>query len=189
MQTDTAAGASVEHAASSLGVLVTRELRSLREFGLARIKERVEALRAQGTPEAEQQAGNLYAACGLLAEARKAFARALGGGDPFAVRFNTGEVLLLGTRNERSLRAAVDEFTAALSLVPAGDLAARADTLLRLALAHRLAGNVDGEREALAQAWAIDPSLKGEYEALFETSKKGTVLSPNVRNFLLRGLK
>jgi len=171
------------------GTRIRREVEALRSFGLERLRRRAQELRNEDARNADRLLGNLYAACGMIEEARKAYARALGGDDPFAVHFNLGEVLLLGARTPRNIAASIAEFRAALEALPQGDLPARADTLVRLALAYRFSGNPEAEKKALEEAFAINPDLKKEYAALTESPTKGALLSDRIRRFLLTSLR
>ncbi len=168
--------------------LVRSELEAFRKWILDRIKKAADKLAAQGTASAFKKAGTLYGACGLVEEARACFKKALGEGDTFAVHFNLGELLLFEGRKPKALSEAIAEFQRALGAIPAADLPARADTLLRLALAYRLAGDTQAEKRYLAQAYAINPALKKEYEGLFDSSTKSGPggVGDRVRRFLLR---
>ena len=172
-----------------VGARVAREVESLREHVVAQLDRYTSSGNGGGDARVLAAVGKLYAVCGLMDEARRTLERALDEQDSFAVHYRLGEVLLLAPDSERNLRAAVDAFNAALARVPAGDLPARADTLLRLALAHRFAGELDAERAALAGASAIDPGLEARYDGLFRSPVRGSAMGPAVRRFLLEGLK
>ncbi len=173
--------------ADGLRARVERETRALGDLVRRRLDGAAGALGS--TPEGARALGRLYAACGMIDAAREAFGRALGTGDGFAARFDLGEALLLGLPEERDPRAAIAELERALALAPEGDVPARADTLLRIALAHRLLGEPDAEGRALARACAADAGMEHRYRALFTASDKACASGDAVRMFLLEGLK
>jgi len=166
---------------------IERETRALGDLVRARLDAAAGALGSAA--EGARALGRLYAACGMIDAAREAFGRTIGERDGFAARFNLGETLLLGRPEERDPRAALAELERALALAPEGDGPARADTLLRIALAHRLLGEPDAEGRTLARAGAIDAGAEHRYRALFAASDKAGAGGDRVRMFLLEGLK
>ena len=174
-------------ATDGLSARIERETRALGDLVRARLEAAAAALAE--TAEGTRALGRLYAACGMIDAAREAFGRAIGEAEGFAARFNLGETLLLGRPEQRDPRAALAELERALALAPEGDGPARADTLLRIALAHRLLGEPEAEGRTLARARSIDAGAEHCYRALFAGPDKAGADGGRVRMFLLEGLK
>ena len=191
-----AARATKEWSESGIETSIAFGLSSLKKlFGenlASRIAE-IERTEDEG-PAREQAKGLLYANSGLFDEARKILERAVfGDKDPpdaerlrqmgpqlgEEVRILLSDLALcvtLGARSKADLDVAVGYTEAAVSGVPEGAHREKGELMLRLALLHRLRGDLPAERACSLKAFGQDPALRETYQNLCATD--GTVAGP-----------
>ncbi len=192
-----------------------RGLETLRAHFRANLAGRLADLAAsiEDSVARDRTAGVLYARSGLYADARRVFARALFGAEkipPAAeieraleswgedrsadVRREEKAILLsdlaatlaLGIENESDGTIAVRLTELAIATFPDEAEFERAELMLRLALIHRLRGDLAEETRWLGSALEIDASLRSTYDGM--TVGDGSVSGPEaaVRRYLRR---
>jgi hypothetical protein len=201
--------ASTEWASAGLETSVAFGLASLRKLFLENLALRVAEIEkiVEEGPAREQAVGLLYARSGLLDEAREVFQKAVfGGGKPLSPEetavwsATAGEekvvllsdlalCLALGHRSTEDLDLSARYAELALSGFPPEARSERGELMLRLALVHRLRGDLPAERSWKQQAFAIDPSMRTTYAGLVES--EGTVAGEErkVIEYLRAGLR
>lgn len=201
--------ATTEWASGRLETSVAFGLASLRRLFRENLALRVQEIEKtfEEGPARQQAIGVLYARSGLLDEARAIFEKAVfGDGNPpspeMAADWSAADdeekaVLLtdlasciaLGHRSSGDLELSARYTELALSGFPPDARSERGELMLRLALVHRLRGDLSAERSWREQAFALDPGLRTTYAGLVE--EDGTVAGeePRVFDYLRAGLR
>lgn len=108
---------------------------------------------------------------------------------PFLL-MNYGVCVTLGEGTSDRLRLATRVYRLGLEKLPADDtLPERADFLLRLALVHRLQGDLASEKNYRELAFDSDPTLRETYSDLVRGEGARAGANDHIREFLLAGLK
>lgn len=172
---------------------ILRAQASLDDLFERNLQKKIDHIVRQEEPGRERAAalGHLYATSGLFAPAQRHYLEALFGADlPRALRnelgirkkaqelspddyeavdllFNTGICFTLGASLPADFQAAVGCYRAALDLLQDAEGAPeQGEAHLRLALIHRLQGNLQKEKEWVEAAYRIEPGLREKYQEL-----------------------
>ncbi len=184
------------------------ELRHLFRKNLQRRVKEIEESDATG-PERDRRIGLLHARSGLFDEARDIFVASILGEslppEQLAARLpdapdtaaaawlllDLGACLTLGARRPADLELAALAYREGLErLEEPADSPLRAEYILRLALVHRLRGDLAAERTATETAFATTPTLRETYDEMVRgTGRRAGVGGSEERDFLLRGMR
>jgi hypothetical protein len=183
-------------------------LQSLRRLFRDNLTRRVEQISSEMPAglEREQAIGLLYARSGLFQEARGIFERAVFGAaqpggaqalrewgkqateDAAVLLVHLALCLSLGGHSSSDFDLSALYGELAVERLPSLSPFERGELMLRVALVHRLRGDLPAERAWSQKAFAADPSLEAAYQRLI--SSGGPVAGPaeEVRDYLRLGL-
>jgi len=201
--------ASTEWASAGLETSIAFGLASLRKLFLENLALRVQEIEkeVEEGPARDQAIGLLYARSGLFDEAKEIFQRAVFGGakppsseetagwssaageEKFVLLSDLALCLALGHRSAKDLDLSARYTELALSGFPAEARSERGELMLRLALVHRLRGDLSEERNWKQQAFVLDPSLRTTYAGLVETEGAVAGEERKVIDYLRAGLR
>ncbi len=182
------------------------------------LRQKVAEIEAQDLPASlrGRSLGVLYARSGLLVAAREAFEWSLFGvslleggdipttpaelraalartppeGDAAGLLFDLGVSIALGAPKSEDLILAASCLESAIERMPEGDTAPeRGEALLRLALVHRIRGDLAGERRWCESAFREDPSMREVYRRLSTQDGRRSGWNDAVRGFILKGVR
>ncbi len=188
-------------------------LNALRGILKDNLRQKEAEIEARDLPDLvrRRSLGVLYARSGLLGAAREAFQRSLFGAmaipsnpaelrgalarvpvetDAAEILADLGACIALGAPNPEDLIFAASCLESAIERMPEGDGGPeRGESLLRLALIHRIRGDLVGERRWCEKAFREDPSMREVYRRL--STKDGRRAGENdaVRGFILQGVR
>lgn len=186
---------------------------SLKKLFLENLKGKEEKIKREEQPGAarDRAVGLLYARSGLFEQARRVLKRAIfgdaapaGEGADFEraldgvaskpempyLLYDLGICFTLGARSAVDLRAAVLCLEYALNLLPRDEeLPERGEFILRLALIHRLRGDLAAEKKWSEQAFQLNPALVSTYQQIIVGAGARAGENELIRRFLLKGLR
>ena len=160
---------------------------------------------SQAGPARSRAIGVLYARSGLFQRAREAFRTAIFGDsaagsleraldvvpereDVLHVLLDLGICLTLGARSPRDLALATRCLEKGLERLP-GESRLRAEYLLRLALVHRLRGDLSAEKATAEAAFEDAPLLREEYGRMIQGTGARAGENDDARRFLVEGIR
>jgi hypothetical protein len=183
-------------------------LESLRGLFYENLSDKVAEIEGALEGLAQEQAkALLFAESGLFEEAKKILEHAIFGDDtPEALsaieevssRLTEEKAILLadlalcytlGMRVSEDLKRAATCFQLAIEHFPVGARAERAEMMLRLALVHRLRGDLLSERAWSSRAFELDPELENTYRTLIQAEAVVAGPAGKILRYLRRGFQ
>jgi hypothetical protein len=205
--------ASTEWTRDETAGRVRAALGGLKRLFMENLAQRIEEIesRQEAGPERAEAVGLLYAKSGLFEEGRRAFERALfGDGNPSpgtgltsptetvvqaslsqeakaALLADLALCLTLGSHSDADLESAARYSEMAIGCLAGGLAREKGEMMLRLAVVHRLRGDLAAEKSWTSKAFALNPLLEETYQRL--VSSEGPVSGPDgeICRFLRQG--